>query len=133
MGLKATQRIAVLIDDDEDDLDLLGETILLIDPAVFCIKFKCPVEAMNILSAQQIMLPDYIFIDINMPRMNGRDCLAALRKLSQYKTTVIVVLSTSMGELEENILLGLGADHVFQKPNEYASLNTIVGEILQAD
>jgi CheY-like chemotaxis protein len=126
------KRTAVLIDDDADDLELLGETILILDPTTFCIKFQHPVEAMNILTAQELLFPDYIFIDINMPAMNGADCLAGLRRLSRYNRTIITMLSTSVRGPDEKALIYLGANHVFQKPDEYAQLRHIVAKVLAA-
>jgi len=41
------RKTAVLIDDDTDDMELLGEAICVIDPDVFCIKFEFPLEAMK--------------------------------------------------------------------------------------
>jgi DNA-binding response OmpR family regulator len=124
---------AVLIDDDPDDLDMLRDAIMLLNPHVVCIAFTCPVQALAALSADFFATPEYIFIDINMPRMDGLTCLQVLRRHERFHAASVIVLSTAMESGDKKRLMDLGADHVFKKPDEFQGLRNIVGEVLGGD
>ena len=112
----------ILIDDDPDDLFLLKESIGKIDPTLLCISFIYAEEAVELLSRELLVLPEYIFIDINMPKKTGTECLVDLRKNGELKNVPIIMCSTSMPETVSRNLLSLGANFTFQKPftvNEY--------------
>ncbi len=100
-------------------------------PDVQCVSFVCPLEAMEILISELIIAPKYIFIDINMPRMPGKKCLRELRKLSQFDSTVITILSTSVNQAETAELRGLGANYVFEKPAEFILLREMLDQIIR--
>lgn len=65
------RKTIVIIDDDSDDLDTMKEALRQIDPLILCISFLYPEEALRLLSKELILLPDYIFVDINMPKISG--------------------------------------------------------------
>lgn len=65
----------VLIDDGHDDLEIVKEVILSVQPNSYCISFTCPIEAIKVVSEELVVVPDYFFIDINMPGMTGDKCL----------------------------------------------------------
>jgi CheY-like chemotaxis protein len=106
----------VLIDDDPDDLDLMKEAISMVDSKLECVSYIYPEEAMRALLGKQDLLPRYIFIDINMPRMSGDKCLEALRKQRHFDPVVISLYSTSMPPAVTEALKSAGASHTFEKP-----------------
>jgi CheY-like chemotaxis protein len=71
-------------DDDKDDRDLLSEALEQIDPSISCITAHDGKEALSILQENRT-LPDYIFLDVNMPVMDGKKCLTELKKNSKLK------------------------------------------------
>src|SRR6185369_504496 len=84
----------LLVDDDDDDqvmfLDALGE----ISNDVECITMNNGVEAIKSLKILR-PLPSIIFLDLNMPLMNGFECLKHLKKDEQYKKIPVVIFTTS--------------------------------------
>jgi CheY-like chemotaxis protein len=124
-------KTAILIDDDHDDLEFLQEAICKIDNSVKCIPYLFCDEALDELSTNPPFLPHYIFIDVNMPRLDGQQCLIALRKNSMFDHSIITVLSTSMPPSVAKHLKENGANFTFQKPNKFDEYHHILTHILQ--
>jgi CheY-like chemotaxis protein len=125
-------KTAILIDDDPDDLAILKEVISSIDPTVVCISFIYPDEAVRVLlSKELVIIPDMIFIDINMPGITGDKCLKALRKDRMFDKVFIAMYSTSMPDTVSEALKQLGANYTFEKPVRMAKYNEIITFILE--
>jgi len=123
-------KTAILIDDDGDDLEFLAEAIKSVDNSVKCITYLYCDEALNLISTDTSNLPNYIFIDINMPRLDGQECLRQLRKNPNLDGVTITMLSTSMTPVVAKNLKEDGADFTFQKPNKFAEYQYILENIL---
>jgi CheY-like chemotaxis protein len=95
-------------DDDKDDRDLLAEALEQIDPSISCITAHDGKEALNILQENKT-LPDYIFLDVNMPVMDGKKCLTELKKDSKLKNIPVIIFSTTTNTQEILHLFQLGA------------------------
>jgi len=80
-----------LIDDDIDDQEIFGMALRDLDKSIHCIFANDGIQALEKLSTETSFVPDYIFIDFNMPRMNGIEFLKRVRQL--YPGTVRVMLS----------------------------------------
>ncbi len=113
-------KTVVLIDDDLDDLEMMRYVLKKSDPNIYCISFSNPVEAIKQLSYEKLSVPDYIFIDVNMPMLSGSECLKELRRIEKYKNAFIIIFSTSMPESAATVFKKDGATCTFQKP---ATLN----------
>jgi len=123
-------KTAVLIDDDQDDLDMLKETLETIDSSIRCICFTSPVEALQVLFNGLITTPHFIFTDINMPGMTGDMVVEELRNKQEYNQTVITVSSTCMfNDISEN-LKELGANYTFRKQYSMSILQQTLKTIL---
>jgi CheY-like chemotaxis protein len=123
-------RTAILIDDDQDDLDLLKEAIYARDPSMKCICFVYPNEAIRVISEELIVVPHFVFLDINMPRMRADECIKILRNLREFDDTIITVLSTSVPPDAQKVMKELGANHVFQKPNKFDGYDKILSTVV---
>lgn len=123
----------VLIDDDPDDIDLMKEAIAMVDSKLKCVSFIYPEEAMRSLLNAQELLPGYIFIDINMPRMSGDKCLEALRKQPHFDPVVISLYSTSMPPAVTEALKSAGASHTFEKPVRMSTYVDILKKIVATE
>jgi CheY-like chemotaxis protein len=112
-------------DDDEDDREIFSEAILTINPTTRITLSKDGQEALETLRNGG-QLPNYIFLDINMPRMNGRECLAQLKADSRLKDIPVFITSTSAGAEERNKLELLGAEGFMPKST---SLNEFIATL----
>lgn len=108
-------------DDDADDRELMTEALNKVDPTVSCKVAKDGQQALDTL-AQDSDLPDYIFLDINMPVMDGMKCLVELKKDKRYKNIPVIIYSTTREAHEINQLYRLGASSFIQKPNNFQEL-----------
>jgi CheY-like chemotaxis protein len=85
-----------MIDDDTDDQEVFSQTMGKVVPLAKCEFADDGVHALQKLrSPDPSFLPDLIFIDINMPRMNGIECLAEIKKLTHLIDVPAYMYSTS--------------------------------------
>ncbi len=118
--------ISVLIaDDDTDDIELFCEAIQEIDPAIKCIRTENGLEVFQFLASAN-ELPKLIFLDINMPRMNGWECLSKLKGDEMYSHIPIIMSSTSNSEKDGSVAINMGAMCFFTKPFHYDELLNIL-------
>ena len=129
--LSKYKKTVVLIDDDQDDLDILKETLKSVDASLSCICFSSSVEALRVLSNRLIAIPSFIFTDFNMPCVTGDEVVQEIRKRQEYNQTVISVLSTSMPDHVSENLKNMGANYTFEKPSVMVRLSEMVKIILK--
>jgi CheY-like chemotaxis protein len=109
------------VDDDSDDTEVFCEAITTIDKNSSCITAANGLLALQIL-AEKNPKPDYIFLDINMPFMNGKECLAAIKKDDQLKHIPVIMYSTSTSTNEIKECYALGAFDFLIKPDRFTKL-----------
>ena len=125
-------RDILLVDDDLDDIDLFREALNEVDSLVNFHSAKNGLQALELLHSAQIITPDLIFLDINMPEMNGWRCLAELKSTPLLKQIPVIMYSTSAAKMDEQRAAGLGAKCIYQKPERFEDLKrllkTVIGE-----
>jgi len=120
----------ILTDDDEDDrmffIDVFDE-----------LKIKTAVETVNNgkellerINDHSIQLPNIIFLDLNMPIMNGLECLKEIKKNPRFQEIVIAIYSTSSSEQDVENTFTLGANIYIRKPNDFPSLKKVLTEVV---
>lgn len=114
--MKKSNLTIVIIDDDPDDTFFMREALGTVNLKVRLVTFLNPVEALRTLTLEKSVLPDVIFMDINMPLKNGFECLRELRKSERFDKSAIVMYSTAMTPGMTRELVALGASHTFVKP-----------------
>src|SRR5215213_7798978 len=82
----------LLIDDDEDDYHFLKEAMTAVSPAtnIIWLPYSC-----DLLKSMERIKPSLIFLDFNMPGMNGLDCVRQLKTHPDFKIVPVVMWSTS--------------------------------------
>jgi CheY-like chemotaxis protein len=121
--------VILMVDDDHDDREVFHEAIFKVHPSTEVIFASDGDEALQILSILKT-IPDVIFLDYNMPRMTGVQCLRALKADKKTKNIPVIMYTTSGDREEEKVSLLLGADHYFQKTTHFDYLCTELQRLL---
>jgi CheY-like chemotaxis protein len=119
----------LLVDDDLDDTGLFCEALYEIDPYIICYVDHNARQALDKLKRDEYLLPDIIFIDINMPGMNGWQCLEELKKDQRFTNIPVIMYSTSSYSGDADKAIAMGALCFFTKPSEYNLLKKILKTI----
>lgn len=120
----------LLIDDDEDDREIFCIALAEANPAVKCFTANDGVEALEILRDESFV-PDYIFLDLNMPLMSGKECLVEIRKQNHLNDTSVIIYSTSASERDIHETSALGASGFITKPPAISVLIKKLEEVLE--
>jgi CheY-like chemotaxis protein len=113
--------IVLNVDDDLEDSEFFSDALRKIDPSITCLIAGSGMEALTLLQ-EQMPLPDYIFLDINMPGMDGKQCLKALKSTPRLEAIPVVMYSTSTNTREIRECYKLGAEDFLIKPHSYDKL-----------
>ena len=113
--------LLLLIDDDLDDQMLFQDAIREINPLIEVQTAVNGVDALKALSANAIS-PDYIFVDLNMPLMNGIQCLQEIKKLPNQAHIPVIIYSTSSYERDIPQTINNGAFYYIVKPFSFQEL-----------
>jgi CheY-like chemotaxis protein len=111
--------LLLCIDDDPEDVDFFCEAMKVVDPSCTCLVARNGRDGMQLLEK---ILPDFIFLDVNMPVMGGKETLAAIKKNSRFKAVPVCILSTSTNKSEMRTYQEMGAYKCFVKPNTFEDL-----------
>lgn len=111
-----------LIDDDEDDREIFLSALNRVNPDYACLTAVHGEDALRVLKEQSEFVPDFIFLDLNMPLMDGRACLKELKKLPKILNIPIVIFTTSSYQKDVEDTLKLGASNYFVKPTSFNNL-----------
>jgi DNA-binding NarL/FixJ family response regulator len=123
--------ISVLnIDDDQDDRSIFCEAVAEISSEIDCITKSSGEEALEYLKSAQ-KLPAVIFLDINMPLMSGKACLAELKKNTKLSAIDVVVLSTTINPKEIIELKKLGAEFLHKESNYHKYVEAIRSKLVR--
>ncbi len=107
-------------DDDSDDRIFLSEAIREIDPAIRCITVCDGMEALAYLESTPL-LPDLVLLDINMPVMDGWECMNEIRKRKRCSEIPILIYSTTSDPVEILRYEKMGASFLC-KPSSFRGL-----------
>ena len=117
----------LLVDDDSDDTELFCEALNEIDHSVHC---HFALDGEEALSLLQEIKPNVIFLDINMPGMNGWDCLSLLKSNEESKNIPVIMYSTSSHKTEVEKAFNMGALSFFSKPSDYKELKAMLQDVV---
>lgn len=127
-----SHRHIFLADDDCDDRQMFEDALLEVDRNVILTHAEDGVELMNILSLKPDPFPELIFLDLNMPKRNGLDCLMDIRRCIMPKPHVIM-LTTSENPMNIQSAFELGASFYAVKPNTFEGLKSLISIALSID
>jgi CheY-like chemotaxis protein len=125
-------RIKILVaDDDPEDLELMEEHILSLDPTVKLDKFVDGLSAYKYLDSQPDSdLPSLIILDYNMPGLNGSQLLSSLKPVKRYASIPKVILSSSNTAKYIDECLQNGATEYFVKPDNMKEIQSLAKKLV---
>jgi CheY-like chemotaxis protein len=122
------RKVCFLIDDDQDDRTIFLLGLNKFDPTVDLVTACSGVEALEKIRTNDLFQPDYIFLDMNMPYMSGKECLIRMRKIDRLKDTPIILYST-VRYFEE--LTSHKASGFVTKPNSVEGIRKILADTIK--
>ena len=120
----------LLADDDEDDRLFFKEAFQEIKINTSVKIVNDGVELMNHLTQDGIRLPHILFLDLNMPRKTGIDCLQEIKCLAHLKDMAIAIYSTSSSEKDIEETFVQGANVYMKKPSDFNTLKKILEQVI---
>lgn len=121
------QKTILLVDDDEEEYDIIKLALEMAERDCRCIWANGLEEATHLLKNLQ---PDFVFIDINMPRHDGIYCLKNLKKIERLRQSVFVIYSTYISDADRKAAFQLGASYCFHKAGNIHLLQDQLGTLL---
>jgi CheY-like chemotaxis protein len=120
----------ILADDDEDDRHFFTDAFSELKMSTKVQTFKDGVELLDYLNAKDSILPQLLFLDLNMPKKNGMQCLTEIKANPRFSSIAIAIYSTSSTEehIEETFLEG--ANIYIKKPNDFKILKKILADVV---
>lgn len=127
------EKTIMIIDDDEDDNFFFCRAVKQLGHGWECVSARNGEQALEaLLKAEK--LPNYIFVDLNMPRMDGKEFLIELKKTPKLYKIPIIIYSTSDYEKDINLVHQLGAAYYLMKQSDIYKLpNNILKAIKVAE
>jgi CheY-like chemotaxis protein len=124
-------RTILCIDDDADDLQLLAEAVQRIDPQCQIIKAFDGMHGISILQEMHTHreLPCLIVMDINMPKLDGKQTFVRIQSDAVLSTIPVVVFSTSSSPMDKMFFQNKGAAFI-TKPIRFEQLLEVASELL---
>ena len=128
--MNTTSLNLLLADDDADDCMIFKEALEELPISSSLETVSNGDELMDMLSAKSTTLPDIVFLDLNMPRKNGLECLSEIKVNEKLKTLPVIVYSTSLDHEVIHQLYEKGAHRYIRKPGDFSKLKKVIFKAL---
>ena len=119
-----------LADDDSDDRLFFTEAFDELKLRSKVLLFKDGIELMEYLNDTDNTLPNLLFLDLNMPKKSGLECLKDIKATSRLSDMVIAIYSTSASEEDIENTFVKGANVYIKKPNDFEKLKKVLSEVV---
>ena len=120
----------LIVDDDEDDRKLFIESAKDINAGITFITASDGQEALRLLKDEHNQLPDYIFLDLRMPRVGGKKCLEEIGRDQRLHDIPVFIYTTSTDVKDSIELKEMGAAHFITKPADPSDIYYILSVVL---
>jgi len=124
--------LILLADDDEDDRRLFTEAFSELEIKTTVVTVNNGVELMHRLQEKEPLLPHILFLDLNMPRKNGLECLIEIRSNEALRNISIAIYSTSNNEKDIEETFRNGANIYITKPSDFNALKQVLEKAVMA-
>ena len=120
----------VLADDDEDDRLFFEEAFEELKINTKVETYNDGVELMNYLNSEISSLPNILFLDLNMPKKSGMECLLEIKNNARFKDIAIAIYSTSASEEDIENTFVMGANIYIKKPDDFKKLKKVLSNVV---
>ncbi len=125
------EKIKILLaDDDQDDRNFFEEALKQLPISSSLTTVSDGEQLMLMLGNETLELPHVIFLDINMPRKTGVECLSEIKQQARLKSLPVVMFSTSNVSDKINMLFKTGATIYIHKPGDFSQLKKVIHHAL---
>jgi len=126
-------RYILLADDDKDDRFFFQQAISQIDKEARLTTVNDGEKLMLWFLDNMDNLPDILFLDLNMPRLNGFTCLEQIRQNRKLSHLFVAIYSTSTSPQDIKEAFDKGANIFINKPNSFEDLRNVIRKVLDLD
>lgn len=130
--MENNKEIIFLAEDDEDDRLFFSMAVDSFKKNIKLVTFNDGEELIKNIKTE-IEKPQIIFLDINMPKLSGLECLERIRRSSNWKHVPVAMYSTSGNESDIEQSKKLGAQVFVMKPFQLTKLAEIIDWALHVD
>lgn len=120
----------ILADDDQDDRDFFSEAFDEIKIKTKLNLFNDGQQLMNYLLQTDCVLPNILFLDLNMPLKSGIECLHEIKQNDHLKDIAIAIYSTSASDEDIEETFVNGANIYIKKPNDFNTLKKVLNDVV---
>ncbi|HVX26431.1 MAG TPA: response regulator [Parafilimonas sp.] len=118
-----------LVDDDTDDTSLFKEVLQEVNPSIIFNSAEDGQQALQFLKSSHDKLPDVIFLDLNMPRMSGKECLTEIKNDEKLHKIPVIMYTTSSQSKDIEETMQKGAICFITKPTNIKELKNILASV----
>jgi len=119
----------LLVEDDQDDVELM-EDVLREKGVSFTLDVVKQGDKVISFLKMGKNFPNIILLDLNIPKLHGRDVLARLKADNDLRHIPVVILTTSSTPAEKEYCLKAGAHHFLTKPTTVDGFDISIRTIL---
>src|SRR5690606_16888972 len=120
----------ILADDDADDRMFFTDAFEELKITTKVKTFNDGVELMDYLHTDDAVFPNVLFLDLNMPRKSGLECLTEIKQSDKFNDMAIAIYSTSASEEDIEKTFVMGANIYIKKPNDFKTLKKVLQEVI---
>jgi CheY-like chemotaxis protein len=123
----------LIIDDDVEDQEIFIEALKEVDASIQCNAALSGENAFSGFESESSVMPDLIFLDMNMPKLNGKQVLKEIKKHHRFAQVPVIMYSTSFAPRDIDEIRQLGAVHHLLKPSRFDDLCNALKQLLAVD
>ncbi len=130
--MKKTPLLVLLAEDDESDQLNFSEALAASRIKTTLQIVNDGVELIEYLNTKDLVLPELLFLDLNMPRKNGLECLQEIRAHKEFQNISVAIYSTSLSEPDVMNTFLQGANVYIKKPTDFEKLTEVLDTVIRA-
>ncbi|RFS13325.1 response regulator [Emticicia sp. C21] len=123
----------LLAEDDLDDQFIFSDTIKQLSTSIELTIVNDGQGVLDVMRSNNNFIPHIIFLDVNMPKMNGIECLIQIRRNKILKNTPCIILTTSTAPKDIEETYNHGANLYFEKPIGYTDFVKMFNKLFEVN